>query len=110
VATRWCASVVRVTRSRSDTVYRSSLFGDADRRQVPLTTSDWGRLQDSFWALDPDEGSIIRSLDGAFWTIEERRKNIYRAVHRWSPDGAIYDLGNLFFELAGPPLAEVSLY
>ena len=49
-------------------------------------------------------------LDGAYWTIEGRRKDIFRAVHRWSPHGAIHDLGRLFFALAGPPLAEAGLY
>jgi hypothetical protein len=32
------------------------------------------------------------------WLIEGRRKDIYRAVSRWSPDGAIYDLGKLFLD------------
>jgi hypothetical protein len=97
-------AVVRIGRRGDEItlrcVYRSSLFGDADRRQVPLTMSDWGRLQDaliamSFWALDPEERRL--GLDGSDWLIEGRRKNIYRAVSRWSPDGAIYDLGKLFF-------------
>ncbi len=94
-------------------VYRFSVFGDADRRRVSLTMSDWGRLQDaliaaSFWALDPEE--LRLGLDGSDWLIEGCRKDIYRAVSRWSPDGAIYDLGSLFFELAGSPLAEVRIY
>jgi hypothetical protein len=81
---------------------------------VPLTLADWGRLQEaliaaSFWALDPDEGPLARGLDGAFWTIEGRRKNIYRAANRWSPRGAIYDLGRLLFELARPPLAKIRI-
>jgi len=82
---------------------------------VALTLADWARLQEaliaaSFWALDPDEGPILRGLDGAFWAIEGRRKDIYRAVSVWSPDrAAIYDLGSLFFELPGPPLAEVDI-
>jgi hypothetical protein len=37
-------------------------------------------------------------------------KDIFRAISRRSPDGAIYDLGKLFFELVGPPLAEVRIY
>jgi hypothetical protein len=94
-------------------VYRPSLFGDADRRQMPLSLANWARLQDalivaSFWALDPEESRI--GLDGSDWLIEGRRKDTFRAVGRWSPIGAIYDLGKLFFELAGLPLAEVSLY
>jgi hypothetical protein len=52
--------------------------------------SGWGRLQDaliaaSFWALDPEE--LRLGLDGSDWLIEGRRKDIYRAVSRWSPDG-----------------------
>jgi hypothetical protein len=83
---------------------------------VPLTLADWGRLQEaliaaSFWALDPDEGPLARGLDGAFWTIEGRRKDIFRAVSRWSPcDELVHDLGRLFFDLAGPPLAEIRVY
>ena len=60
--------------------------------------------------LDPDEGPFFRGLDGAFWTIEGRRKDVYRAARRWSPDGAIYDLGKLFFEFAGSPLRRIEIY
>ena len=49
-------------------------------------------------------------LDGADWLIEGRRKDIYHAVHRWSPCGKIHDLGRLFFAMAGSPLADVELY
>jgi hypothetical protein len=83
---------------------------------VPLTLADWTRLQEafiaaSFWALDPDEGPLARGLDGAFWTIEGRRKDMFRAVSRWSPrDEAVHDLARLFFDLAGPPLGEIKLY
>jgi hypothetical protein len=79
----------------------------------------------NFWTLDPDgvDWQIERNprrkvaaistsprLDGSDWLIEGRRKDIYRAVSRWSPRGAVYDLGKLFFELTGPPLAEVRIY
>jgi hypothetical protein len=110
-------AVVRIGRQGDEITmrcaYRSYLFGDADRRQVTVTISDWGRLQDaliaaSFWALGPEE--CRRGLDGSNWLIEGRSKDIYRAVDRWSPSGAIYDLGKQFFELAGSPLAEVSIY
>jgi hypothetical protein len=64
----WCSSfdgdaVVRIERQGEEMtlrcVYRSSLFGDADRRQVPVTMSDWRGLEDaliaaSFWALNPE--------------------------------------------------------
>jgi hypothetical protein len=33
------------------------------------------------------------------------RKRIYRAVSRWSPDGARRGPEKLFFKLTGPPLA-----
>jgi hypothetical protein len=98
---------------------------------VPLAPADWDRLQDaliaaSFWSLDPDGidwpsdgdeqrtiAAIIgsRGLDGSDWLFEGRRKDVYRAASRWSPrGGALYDLGRLFFELAGPPLAKVRIY
>jgi hypothetical protein len=97
---------------------------------VPLTPADWDRLQDTLiaanlWALDPhgidcpsdgDEKRTIvaiigsRGLDGSDWLFEGRRKDIYRAASRWSPRRALYELGRLFFELAGSPLAEVRAY
>jgi hypothetical protein len=97
---------------------------------VALTPADWDRLQDaliaaSFWALDADGvdwpingdeqrtiAAIIasRGRDGSDWLMERRRKDIFRAVSRWSPRGALRDLGKLCFEFAGPPLAEVRIY
>jgi len=62
----------------------------------------------SFWALDPEEMRL--GLDGSDWLIEGRRKDIFRTGSRWSPRGALRDLGKLFFELGGPPLAEVRIY
>jgi ATP-dependent DNA ligase len=61
-----------------------------------------------FWFLDASENRF--DLDGADWLIEGRRQNTYHAVHRWSPDGEIHDLGRLFFAMAGSPLADVKLY
>jgi hypothetical protein len=58
----------------------------------------------------PDEGPLFRGLDGAFWIIEGRRKDVFSAASRSSPGGTFHDLGKLFFELAGPPLAEVGIY
>jgi hypothetical protein len=79
---------------------------------VALTLADWARLQDALivvGALDPEERRI--RLDGSDWLIEGHRKNIYRAVSRWSPRGALRDLRGLFFELAGPAhLADIKLY
>jgi len=75
--------------------------------------ADWARLQEAviaanFWALDPTGEQ--RGLDGACWTIEGRRKDVFRAVHRWSPHGAIHALGRLLFAFAGQPLAGAKLY
>jgi hypothetical protein len=82
---------------------------------VSLTLADWARLQQalfdaSFWVFGANEGPLMRGLDGAFWTIEGRREDIYRAASRWSPGGALNSLGRLFFELAGSPLAKVRIY
>jgi hypothetical protein len=94
-------------------IYRWYTLRGAEGPVVRLSLVDWARLQDalfaaSFWALDPEERRL--GLDGSQWLIEGRRKDNYRAVSRWSPHGAIYDLGKLFFELTGPPLTEVTIY
>ena len=110
-------AVVRIARFSDEImlsrVYRPSHFARTERSDASLTVADWARLQDAliaanFWALEPH--GEAHGLDGAYWTIEGRRKDIFRAVHRWSPHGAIHDLGRLFFALAGPPLAEAGLY
>jgi hypothetical protein len=115
-------AVVRIGRQGDEVtlrwVYRRFRVPSPDTSPpiMPLTLADWARLQEaliaaSFWALDPDEGSLARGLDGAFWTIEGRRKDIYRVTSRWSPrDATVHDLGSLFFELARPPLAKISIY
>jgi hypothetical protein len=110
-------AVVRIARLgdeiRLSRVYRPSHFARTERGEARLTVAAWAQLQDAliaanFWALDPH--GEVHGLDGAYWTIEGRRKDIFRVVHRWSPHGAIHDLGRLFFALAGPPLAGVRLY
>ncbi len=110
-------AVVRIARFSDEImlsrVYRPSHFARTERSDASLTVADWARLQDAliaanFWALEPH--GEAHGLDGAYWTIKGRRKDIFRAVHRWSPHGAIHDLGRLFFALAGPPLAEAGLY
>ena len=93
--------------------FRPSHFARTERSDVSLTVADWTRLQDAliaanFWALE--RHGKAHGLDGAYWTIEGRRKDIFRVVHRWSPHGAIHDLGRLFFALARLPLAEAGLY
>jgi hypothetical protein len=88
-------------------VYRPSHFARTERSDASLTVADWARLQDAviaanFWALDPHGEAYGR--DGACGTIEGRRKDIFHAVRRWSPDDQVHDL----FDLAG--LCEVRIY
>jgi hypothetical protein len=78
-----------------------------------IDPADWKRLEvavlaANFWALDAVGDR--RGLDGADWVIEGRRGDVYRAVRRWSPGGAIYDLGRTFLDIAGPPIADIRLY
>jgi hypothetical protein len=82
-------------------------------RSLTLSPADWGRLQQAisavnFWSLAPTEERY--GLDGADWVVQGHRGKRYHAIERWSPGGAIFDLGRLFFTLAGPPLAAVRLY
>jgi hypothetical protein len=49
-------------------------------------------------------------FDGADWLIEGRHGDSYHSVSRWSPTDAVFDLGQIFFRLAGSPLAGVTLY
>jgi len=78
-----------------------------------LSLEDWEMLQGAlrvsdFWSLDSTDERI--GLDGACWLIEARRGDTYHWVDRWCPQGAVYDLGRLFFALAGPALADFRLY
>lgn len=78
-----------------------------------LSLADWQKLQDAleaaeFWFLE--SVGVEAGLDGAQWLIEGRREDVYQAVRRWSPRGAVYELGRLFFALAGTPLDRVKLY
>jgi hypothetical protein len=118
ITLRWGLSPVQATRRRHAPPV------------VALAPADWARLQDaliaaSFWALDPDgvdwpidgdEQRTIaadiasRGLGGSDCVIEGRRKDIFGAMSRWSLRGVVRDLGALFFELAGTPLAEVGIY
>jgi hypothetical protein len=80
---------------------------------MALTPDAWEKLQQAlnaaqFWALSTAGEEV--GLDGAQWLIEGRRGQTYHAIDRWSPRGAVHDLGRLFFDLAGPPLAGVELY
>ena len=49
-------------------------------------------------------------LDGADWVLEGRRRDVYRVIRRGSPRGRIYDLGRVFLDIAGPPIAGIELY
>src|SRR6266851_5620560 len=80
-------AVVRIARLaneiRLSCVYRFSHFARTESCEASLTPCDWTRLRDAviaanFWALDPH--ARAHGLDGACWTIEGRRKGIFRAV------------------------------
>lgn len=78
-----------------------------------LSSEDWdafGRAVDDadFWALECSDP--LQGFDGAQWRIEGRRSQTYHAVECWSPGGALYDLGRVFFGLAGRPLDRIKLY
>jgi hypothetical protein len=84
-----CGSVGGATGSRCVRTITHSFIPDDVLRDTALLMSDWRRLQDalilaSFWALDMRDDRI--GFDGARWIIEGRRKDIYRFVHRWSPN------------------------
>ncbi len=82
-------TVVRIGRLgdeiRLSRLHRPSHFARPERGEASLMPCDWARVQEAviatnFWALDP--AGEQRGLDGAFWTIEGRRKDIFHAVHR----------------------------
>jgi hypothetical protein len=91
--------------------YRSDRYGKMRRFRGLLTPADWSRLQDAvvaanFWMLDEHGGR--HGLEGSTWRLAGRRRHDFHYIARWSPDGALWDLGRLFFDIAG--LAEVRLY
>jgi hypothetical protein len=45
--------------------------------------------------LIPREGPLVHGLDGAFWTIEGGRKDVFRATSRWSPWGSLRSRSDL---------------
>jgi hypothetical protein len=107
---RWGGSVAR---SRSDASIALPWSGTPIAVRVLLTMSDWtvaGRVDRPRLFGRSIRRRLRLGLDGSDWLIVGRRKDIYHAISRWSPDGAIYDLGKLFLELADPPLAEVEIY
>lgn len=77
-----------------------------------LLRDDWEKLQTAltmsdFWSLATNDGRM--GFDGANWLIEGRRADAYHAVDRWSPGGAVRDLGRTFFALAGSPFSQIKL-
>jgi hypothetical protein len=106
-------AVVHIGRKGELVTLRRQAFWQAPC-SVALSLPDWSKLQQAleiaeFWSPRPDSELAV-GLDGADWLIEGRRGDTYHAIHRWSPEGAIHDLGRVFFELAGPPLSGVRLY
>jgi hypothetical protein len=112
-------AIVRIgCRDRATTLrWRYDWFRTAAPDDAPdetaLSPNDWARFLDAligtnFWALDPTERAL--GLDGAEWLIEGRRGNLHRRVSRWSPRGELFELGRMFFDLAGLPLSRVKLY
>ncbi|WP_441278597.1 hypothetical protein AB7783_20060 [Tardiphaga sp. 172_B4_N1_3] len=78
-----------------------------------LSLDDWRKLQlaltmSDFWSLATNDRRM--GFDGANLLIEGRRGVTYHAVDRWSPQGAVRDLGQTFFALAGSPFSEIELY
>jgi hypothetical protein len=112
------SACVHIGRSGSSVELRSWLSRSrlAPRMQLPslaLSLDGWEKLQralknSDFWAVDAEDEAF--GLDGARWLIEGRRGDNYHQVERWSPRGAIHDLGRLFIAFAGPPFASVKLY
>lgn len=108
-------TIVRVARLGSDAMttrlHQKSRFGKRRSRQVPLAMSDWRKVEEAvdaarFWGLSEQGGDL--GLDGAEWLLAGRRRFDYHLVRRWSPNGALHDLGRLLFDLAG--LDEFPLY
>jgi hypothetical protein len=97
-----------------DWTCRSFKYGDG-RFWRCIESADWTRLETGllaagFWAISPDDERRGLILDGANWVIEGRRRDVYRAVRRASPRGPIHNLGRVFLDIAGPPIAEIRLY
>lgn len=81
---------------------------------LQLSPDQWGKFQlavaaANFWSLDPFS-DLTAGFDGAQWSIEGCRGGIYHAIHRWSPCDSFRELGDVFVDLAGAPLAAVHLY
>jgi hypothetical protein len=108
-------ATIRIAKLRDDVmvsrVYRASRFGKVRRFRGLLTTADWSLLEDAivaanFWMLDEHGGR--HGLDGSTWRFAARRRHDYHYISRWSPGGALWDLGRFFFDVA--ELAGVRLH
>ena len=68
------------------------------------------------WPTDGDQQRTVaaviasRGLDGSDWPGRGAPQGHLSGRQPVSPRGAFCDLGKLFFELAGSPLAEVRIY
>src|SRR5580700_11333719 len=79
-------------------IYRASAFGKVRHHRALLRHADWAQLEDAvvaanFWMLDEHGGR--HGLDGSTWRLAGRRRHEYHSVSRWSPDGAVRDLGRV---------------
>ena len=84
--------------------YRPSHYGKVRRFHGPVSRGAWAQLEDAvvetnFWMLDEHGGRS--GLDGSTWCFAGQRRRDYHFISRWSPDDALWDLGRLFFDLAG---------
>jgi hypothetical protein len=88
--------------------YRPSRFGKVRRFHGPISHGAWAQLEDAivetnFWRLGGRHG-----LDGSKWCFAGQRRRDYHFISRWSPNGELWELVRLFFDLAG--LDGVKLY
>ncbi|WP_316206858.1 MULTISPECIES: hypothetical protein [unclassified Bradyrhizobium] len=98
---------------RSRVLGRSRLYRKEPVISSTLPPDDWETLQraltiSNFWSLDATDDRI--GLDGEHGLIEGQRGDTYHWVERWCPQGAVHDLGRLFILLAGPALADITIY
>jgi len=112
------AALVRIARAgdifrlNSRFLRYSRLYLDEPTVSIALSSNEWARLQQeltasSFWTLNETDRRM--GFDGSNWLIEGRHGNAYKWVERWSPQGAIRDLGLCFFALAGVPYSQIKL-
>lgn len=101
-------ATIRVARLEAEAMvfgtYRPSHFGKRRQRRASMSMADWALFEDAlvaanFWNLDRNGGH--HGLDGANWSLAGSRNRDYHFISRWSPDDALWDLGRLFFDLAG---------